>query len=200
MQTLDILVFNLLAVLALLTLMLWAWGRYLLEQRLTPAVDLDIGCEVLGEKDGKKILEVRVRIDNKGSCTLVADRARLELRTIDADDGLVLHNDNFRLGQLVFPNVPNDDLFCSTCNCDKGYQLIPAETCVRSGVTHTCTFVTLVDARSEFLLARASFHCIPTPSSAQRAILQFANWLRLAPRSWRTATQAFAEQKAFGLS
>src|SRR5260370_33816994 len=85
----------------------WLWIRFVLERGLLPPSQMDVGLQTIGLLDSARIVELVVRINNKGSSALVVTDLRIRLRYLSADDEIkVIDEPNHAaFGRLNFPHA-----------------------------------------------------------------------------------------------
>lgn len=178
---------------------LWALTKFVVERGLLPASELDVECKIVGEKENKKIIEITVVINNKGSSTLVAKNISLKLKTICTGDNLSLYKDKRKFGRLQFPHSLSDDLTMHQNKEHGAFLLVPYNTFVQAGVCQKYSFVTSVSQNVEFIHAHAQFQYAQKPIFIQRGILWVSRQVGLIQYSLQHLYEPHTVQRAFNV-
>lgn len=179
---------------------LWALTKYVIERGLVPAAELDLDCNVVGHKGKSKIIEMTVRIINKGSSILVAKDICLRLKTIEKDSTLSLYSDAQKYGRLRFPNSLSR-AFAEDEEAHKKetFELVPHDTFVQPGVDQKYSFVTRISEDSEFLHAHAEFQYAQKPTRFQKRILWISRRMGLIQYTLHHIYEPHTIQKVFNV-
>jgi len=179
---------------------LWALTKYVIEKGLVPAADLDLACNVLGEKEGKKIIEFTVHLVNKGSSIIVANDIRLVLKTINTKDHLSVYRDERKLGRLKFPNSLCKELTKDSEHKEcEAFTLVPFATFIQPAVDQKYSFVTTVSGDVEFVHAHAEFHCAQEPNVLQKKLIWISRKVGLMRYSLEHIDKPHTAQRAFSV-
>jgi hypothetical protein len=91
----------------------WAYARFVLERGLLPPSEFSVDCGLIGEQRGRTILEVRLKIRNAGSATLIVSNLRADIRYLETSEtpNPFREPTEKRFGVLKFPkSLLKDDL------------------------------------------------------------------------------------------
>jgi len=192
---------------------LWALTKYVIERGLVPAAEFDLDCNVIGEKDEHKIIEVTVHILNKGSSILVTENISLILKTICTNNTLSLYEDNRKLGRLIFPNSLSKDLTKKQQNkvskdltkkqqnkVSQAFTLVPYNTFVQPSVDQKYPFVTFISRNVEFLYAQAEFQYAQKPTPIQSGILWVSRRIGLIQYTLQHIYEPHRVQRVFNVT
>ncbi len=167
----------------------WAWSRFVVERGLVPASEMDLSLKTVGSSESATIVEIAVRVHNKGSAALVVTDLRVRLRYLDDVDNIQVVDDPKKaaFGRVTFPHAsvlhrvgadkrevkgrtPDHDVSLG----DGEFLVVPYDTFVQPGVEQVYTFVTALPRTSLYVLARASFRYEMHPSRTQLAVLRIS--------------------------
>lgn len=125
---------------------LWAYTRFVVERGLLPPSQFDVGCKRVGQRGDRQILEVALRIANRGSSTLIVADLHVDLRyATKADDEAAREEILFRnardrnFGSVRYPRslLAHDLGFCGRIVAGKEGDLLKVEEqVVRVGKEH----------------------------------------------------------------
>lgn len=182
---------------------------------MLPPSQMDIGLQTVGLLDSARIVEVSVRVNNKGSSALVITDLRIRLRYPAADDEIKVINDpnHPAFGRLNFPHahVLHDVGAAKRCvkrpdrtgRKDAEYQfgsgeflLIQYDTFVQPGVDQSYTFVTALPKEAKYVLTRASFRYEMQPSKMQAGLLRISRKLGIHQYSLDHVSQPHTIEKS----
>jgi len=209
MELFSDIILNFITIFAVLIGGLWALTTYVIERGLTPAAELYLDCNVIGEKKEDKIIEVTVHILNKATSTLVAKDIQLEMKTICTSDTLSLYSDEKKRGRLKFPNLLGKDLAnkndgnkTDKDNEKKGnaFTLVPHNTFVQANVDQSYPFVTTITKEVEFLFIKSKFKYGQQPISIQRKIIWISRKIGLMQHPLQHIDKPHTVERAFNVS
>jgi hypothetical protein len=167
----------------------WAWSRLVVERGLIPPSQMDLALRTMGSSESATIVEIAVRLHNKGSSALVVTDLRVRLRYLNDDDDIQLIDapEKAAFGRVNFPHahvlnrigaeerVANAQIRDHDSRLGRGeFLLVPHDTFVQPGVDQLYTFVTALPRTSSYVLARASFRYEVRPSRMQLRILRIS--------------------------
>jgi len=179
---------------------LWAFTKYVIERGLVPPAELDLVCEVIGEKEEHKIIELTVHILNKGSSVLVAKNIRLILKAICTDNTPSLYEDGRKLGRLRFPISLSKELAKKQNNEERdAFTLVPHNTFVQPNVDQKYSFVTSISGNVEYLHAHAEFQYAQKPKAIQSGILWLSRQIGLIQYSLQHIYMPHTVQRVFNV-
>jgi len=193
----------------------WVWIRFVLERGLLPPSQFELGLRTVGLVDAARIVEVTIRISNKGSSALVITDLRVRLRYLNADDKIEIIDDAklAAFGRLKFPhahvlnNVGAEKRPAErTDEAGKQYELGSGEfrvirynTFVQPGVEQPYTFVTALPRQAAYVLVHGSFLYEMRPSRMQKHLLFVARRLGMLQYSLGNINQPHTVEKSFKL-
>ena len=196
---LDI-ILKLIAAIAALIGGLWALTKYVIERGLVPAAELDLECDIVGEKDELKIIEITVHIFNKASSVLVAEEIRLILKCICKEDTTHIYDDERKFGRLQFPHSLSRDLTENRENTEiETLKLVPHDTFVQPNVDQKYSFVTAISNDVEFIHVHAEFQYAQKPKAVQDVVLRISRKIGLIQYSLQHIYKPHTIQKAFSV-
>jgi hypothetical protein len=206
---------SLLKIFALVLGALWVWTKFVLERGLLPPSQMDVALRSLGSSDEGKVVEVAVRIRNKGAAALIVSDLRVRLRYLTSEDTVELINDQKMpaFGRVNFHRphaVPGPREIASAADSKivgdapplrpGEYLVVPYDTFVQHGVAQAYTFVTSLPVQTLYLLVRASFRYEMRPTGVQLGILKISRRLGMIQYSLRRITEPHTVEKCFNVS
>jgi hypothetical protein len=195
----------------------WAWSRFIVERGLLPPSQMDIAVQTVGSSDTAYIVEVEVRIKNKGSSALVVTDFRLRLRYLEGNDSveIIQEPEHPAYGRLAFPHLHplrgaalgepgSAEIRMQT----KGHgealrpgevRVVPYDTFVQPDVEQVYTFVTALPRQSTYVLVRASFRYEMHPSKMQLRVLRISRRLGMIQYSLDHVNKPHTVERTFPL-
>jgi hypothetical protein len=205
---------NVFSLFALVAASFWAWSRFVVERGLLPSTQMDISCRTLGAKGAAKLLEIGIRLRNKGSSALVVRNLRLRLRYIDdADEIRVIDAEGSpAFGRLEFFHAHLIDEVGGrerTVTITKGdrkvslargeFLVVPYDTFVQPDVEQLYAFATAIPLSAGYLMARASFEYEMHPSKIELGILRLSRKIGMIQYSLDHISKPHTIEKSFNL-
>jgi hypothetical protein len=88
----------------------WAWSRFVVERGLIPPSQMDLALRTIGSSESATIVEIAVRLHNKGSSALVVTDLRARLRYLNDDDDIEVIDEPEKaaFGRVSFPHARNE--------------------------------------------------------------------------------------------
>jgi hypothetical protein len=175
----------------------WVWCKFVVERGLLPPSEMDGDLRTAGSSALARVIEVAVRIKNKGGAALVVTDLRIRLRFLNKDEIISVFDDpkqptTFGRVKFLHAHVLNgvgDEprIFLlpdggkhgdGTVSLGRGeFLLIPYDTFVQPGVCQTYTFVTALPLTAAYVLTHASFRYEARPSRTQLMVLRISRKL-----------------------
>jgi hypothetical protein len=169
----------------------WAWSKFVVERGLIPPSQMDLALRTVGSSESATIVEIAVRLHNKGSSALVVSDLRVRLRYLDDKDDIQVIDEAEKpaFGRVNFPHAhvlnrigaEERVAHARTHGHDHDSRLgrgeflvVPDHTFVQPGVDQLYTFVTALPRTSSYVLARASFRYEMHPSKMQLGVLRIS--------------------------
>ena len=167
----------------------WAWSRFVVERGLMPPSQMDLALRTIGSPESATIVEIAVRIRNKGSAALVVSDLRIRLRYLNADEEIQIIDEPEKpaFGRVNFPHahvlnhigaeerVAKARIHDQDSRLGRGeFLLIPHDTFVQPDIDQLYSFVTALPRTSSYVLVRASFRYEVRPSKMQLGVLRIS--------------------------
>src|SRR5258707_5612667 len=90
--------------LAILVGGLWAYWKFVIQKERQPRAEFDVTAEFLGVQDGKWLLEVSARLNNKGHVRHLMKNANMNVRYLTAADPVLESPEKGHFQQILFPH------------------------------------------------------------------------------------------------
>jgi hypothetical protein len=193
----------------------WAWSRFVVERGLIPPSQMDLALRTIGSSGPATIVEIGVRLHNKGSSALVVSDLRIRLRYLNDDDDIQIINEPQKpaFGRVNFPhahvlnNIGAEERVTSAGVRDYDrrlrpgeFLLVPHDTFVQPGVDQLYTFVTAFPRTSSYVLLRAAFRYEVRPSKVQLLILRISRKLGILQYSLDHVREPHTIERSFKIA
>jgi hypothetical protein len=83
---------------------LWAYWKFVIQREREPRAEFDVTAEFLGVQDGKWLLEVSARLNNKGHVRHLMKNATMNARYLTAADPILESSEKGHFRQVSFPH------------------------------------------------------------------------------------------------
>jgi hypothetical protein len=187
---------------------LWAYTKYILERGFLPPVNFTVTGKKVGVVDNKYIIDIKIKLSNIGSTTLIARNIRLDLLYItEKDKDIDILREEGKVGRLDFPHkikqlwkIDPSDLIPEKIRKDeekldiwrqqrqRGFLVSEHDTFVQAGVDQIYTFVTLLPKETVCFQAHSSFQYAQRLSDWQNKISRLSRKLGLIQYTLAHAT------------
>lgn len=199
-----------------------AYMKYVIEKGTLPAVEPSLEINLLGELDGKRLIEVQLNLKNLGATILVASNMYLKFHTLTKEDkcevvGSVDNLANERLsvsenllGRVFFPNklevildgtkgsqkLLTENLHSNTLLTSSKIPILSHDTIVFPKVSQAYTLVTAVPKAVEYILIKGFFY-YKKPNFWQKAMINIGYWLGIVKHRMKYITKPHTIERAF---
>ncbi len=83
---------------------LWAYWKFVIQREREPRAEFDVTGEFLGVQDGKWLLEISARLNNKGQVRHLMKNATMNIRYLTAADPILESQEKGHFKQVSFPH------------------------------------------------------------------------------------------------
>ncbi len=201
----------LLALIAGLLIVLWAYTKFILERGLIPATELSIETNFIGLQGGKAVIEILVHLKNAGTSMLIAKNIRADIRYIKKDETIESfdYTNKKTFGSVNFPNSLRNDFLnhgdvvdrerVEKMDNERGFKIIPHNTYVQAGIDQAYTFTIALPADTTYYLVYSSFEYAQRPSNSQSRIITLSRKLGLIQYSPHHISEAQSIERVFSI-
>jgi hypothetical protein len=202
---------TLLALIAGVLTVLWAYTKFILERGLIPATELSLESNFVGFQSGKAIVEILVHLKNKGTSTLIAKNIRVDVRYLKDEETIEPfdYTNKKAFGRVNFRHSLRNDFFNLGDDTDKdriqkmgdqrGFKIIQHDTFVQAGIDQVYSFTIALPDDSTYYLVYSSFEYAQRPSGYQRGIIKLSRQLGLIQYSLHHISEAHSIERVFSI-
>ena len=190
----------------------WAWSKCVVERGLMPPSQMDLEFRTIGSSESATIVEIAVRLHNKGSSALVVSDLLVRLRFLDDNDDIQVIDkpEKTTFGRVSFPHAhvlngigaEERVIHAGAHGHDSllghgEFLIVRHHTFVQPGVEQLYTFVTALPRTSSYVLALASFRYEVHPSKMQLWVLRISRKVGMIQYSLEHVNEPHTIERSF---